>query len=86
MGKFTEDHSSQSEFYESIPFSGNHYIYRDDVPATHVPLPNGRSDRTFAIITLLLMALVAAAIGLLLAWGIQSLQSTQAGATLIESR
>ena len=86
MGKFTDDKSAESEFYEAIPFSGDHYIYRDDAPPFYEPLQDSRSDRTFAIITLLLMAVVAAAVGLLLAWGVSTLQATESTSSLTQSK
>lgn len=58
------------EFYETMPMTASsHYVYRDDAPAQAEP-----NVRRTAIITLVLVAIVALAVGLIIAKGLSLVQ------------
>ena len=64
------------EFYETMPLTGQHYVYRDDVDEFR-GAPDASAQRATAIITLVLVGVVAVALGLLFARGLQIVGGAQ---------
>ncbi len=79
MEKSPRDQPDQGdEFYETMPLTASHYVYRDDT------LPDSLRDRQLddrrtAIITLILVLVVAVALGLLFARGLQIIGESPTG-------
>jgi hypothetical protein len=66
----------QQDFLESIPYyTLQHTIYRDDLDNIDADLSNTSANRLTAVVALILLAVIAVALGLLLAWGISALQA-----------
>ncbi len=73
------DPEPNQDFFESIPYTDSalpHVTYYDDRNDEQADLPDISSGRLTALIALVLLAIVAVATGLLLAWGFSSLQGT----------
>lgn len=62
---------SSEEFYETMPMAASHYVYRDDA----LPVEAAPNVRRTAIITLVLVAIVALAVGLLIAKGLDLIRT-----------
>ena len=75
MSKNTTAKPRTTDFYEAASLGATHAIYRDDVDIQESPPTLDPATRTTAIITIILISVVAAALGLLLAWGISTLRT-----------
>lgn len=76
-----------TDFFESMPMTAGHYVYRDDTmdaEAEHDSIQN--EIRTTAIITLVLVAIVAVALGVLVWQGIGTLRETFPPASVADQR
>lgn len=88
MATYVNDDKSKttndSDFYEAIPYMrpGQHAVYSDDaVSDSDYDLPIEASSRLTAIMALILLAVIAVAMGLLLAWGVSVLQTSNSPTT-----
>ena len=78
----SRESSGSEDFYEVMPLTGSHYVYRDDVVNDVAPERIYNNAKITAIITLILVGLVALALGILLAKSLQTLRAnTQVTAT-----